>query len=66
MSLKEERISDDEDYCSFIDNIKVEPSFDHSSYTQEKRSKSRNRFSRFNERSTAIRGKPLITVFQFN
>lgn len=53
MSLKEEYISDDEDYYNSV--IKTEPSFDPLSYSQERRIKSRKRVSRF-ERSV-IRGE---------
>lgn len=53
MSLKEEYISDDEEYYNSV--IKTESSFDPLGYSQERRSKSRKRVSRF-ERSV-IRGK---------
>lgn len=53
MSLKEEYISDDEEYYNSV--IKTESSFDPLSYSQERRSKSRKRVSRF-ERSV-VRGK---------
>lgn len=52
MSLKEEYISDDEYYNSVI---KTESSFDPLSYSQERRSKSRKRVSRFERDVT--RGK---------
>lgn len=53
MSLKEEYISDDEEYYNSV--IKTESSFDPLSYSQERRSKSRKRVSRFERDVT--RGK---------